>query len=78
VLLDGAYSSRPELADVLDLSVLVEAAPTTREARLGAREEADFLRQWHARWDLAEQYYFGHVRPRSAFDVVLRTDEVAA
>ena len=78
VLLDGAYSARPELADVLDLSVLVEAAPTTREARLAAREAADFLRQWHARWDPAEEYYFGHVRPPSAFDVVLQTDGVTA
>jgi uridine kinase len=78
VLLDGAYSARPELADVLDLSVLVEAAPTTRQARLEAREAADFLRQWHARWDPAEEYYFRHVRPPSAFDVVLQTDGVAA
>jgi uridine kinase len=78
VLLDGAYSARPELADVVDLSVLVEAAPATREARLAAREAADRLRQWHARWDLAEEYYFGHVRPASAFDVVVQTDGVAA
>jgi len=78
VLLDGAYSARPELADVLGLSVLVEAAPTTRAARLAAREAPDFLRQWHARWDLAEEHYFGHVRPSSAFDVVLQTDGVAA
>ena len=74
VLLDGAYSARPELADVVDLSVLVEAAPRTREARLAAREAADFLQQWHARWDLAEDYYFGQVRPPSAFDVVLQTN----
>ena len=78
VLLDGAYSARPELADVLDLSVLVEAAPITREARLAAREAPDFLRQWHARWDPAEEHYFGHVRPPSAFDVVLQTDGAAA
>src|SRR5439155_548803 len=41
VLLDGAYSARPELADVVDLTVLVEAAPTTRETRLAAREATD-------------------------------------
>jgi uridine kinase len=76
VLLDGTYSARPELADVLDLTVLVEADPTTREARLAARESRDSLRQWHSRWDLAEQYYFGHLRPPSAFDVVLQTDGV--
>ena len=78
VLLDGTYSARPELAHVLDLSVLVEAASSTREARLATREEADSLRQWHARWDLAEEYYFAHVCPPSAFDVVLQTDGVAA
>lgn len=78
VLLDGAYSARPELADILDLSVLVEAAPATRQARLAAREAADFLREWHVRWHSAEEYYFGHVRPPSAFDLVLQTDGVAA
>jgi uridine kinase len=78
VLLEGAYSSRPELADVLDLRVLVEAASSTREARLAAREASDFLRQWHARWDPAEEYYFRHVRPASEFDVVVQTDGVAA
>jgi len=78
VLLDGAYSARPELAEVLDLTVLVEAAPRTREARLKAREAADFLWQWRARWERAEEYYFGHVRPPSAFDVVLQTDGDAA
>jgi para-aminobenzoate synthetase len=78
VLLDGAYSARPELADVLDLTVLVEAAATTRQARLAAREAAHFLRQWHARWDLAEEYYFRQVRPPSTFDVVIQTDGVAA
>ena len=78
VLLDGAYSARPELGDIVDISVLVEAAPATRATRLAAREAAEFLRQWHARWDLAEEYYFGHVRPPSAFDVVLYSDGVAA
>ena len=77
VVLDGAYSARPELADVLDLTVLVEAALTTRETRLAAREAADVLQQWHARWDVAEEHYFRHVRPPSAFDIVLQTDGVA-
>jgi uridine kinase len=77
VLLDGAYSARPELADLVDLSVLVEAAKATRLARLAAREAPGFLQQWHARWGPAEDYYFEHVRPPSAFDVVLQTDGVA-
>jgi uridine kinase len=38
VLLDGAYSARPELAEVLNLSVLVEAAPATRGSRRARRQ----------------------------------------
>ena len=73
ILLEGAYSSRPELGDLIALSVLVEAPATVRAARLAAREEAAFLREWHARWDGAEAHYFTHVRPRSSFDLVVST-----
>ncbi len=70
VILDGAYSSRQELADLIDLSVLVEVDPAQRQRRLAAREDAAFLEAWHARWDDAEEYYFGRVRPPASFDLV--------
>jgi uridine kinase len=73
ILLDGAYSSRPELADLVSLSVLVEAPAPVREARLRAREEDAFLREWHERWDPAEAHYFEQVRPRSSFDLIVST-----
>jgi len=73
ILLEGAYSSRPELGDLIALSVLVDAPAAVRAARLAAREEEAFLREWHARWDAAEAHYFAHVRPRSAFDLVVST-----
>lgn len=78
VLLDGAYSARPELADVLDLTALVEATASARRARLKAREAPDFLQQWHARWDPAEDFYFTHVRPPSSFDLVVEANGDAA
>jgi uridine kinase len=78
VLLDGTYAARPELTDILDVSVLVEAAPTTRAVRLAAREAPDVLLRWHARWDAAEEHYFTCVRPPPTFDVILRTDVIAA
>jgi len=71
ILLDGAYSARPELADLIDLSVLVDVPVAVRHARLAAREDRDFLAAWHARWDAAEEHYFTHVRPRSSFDLVV-------
>lgn len=71
ILLDGAYSARPELRDLVDLAVLVDAPTATRRARLAAREEPGFLEGWHARWDEAEAYYFQTVRPASTFDLVV-------
>jgi para-aminobenzoate synthetase len=73
VVLDGAYSARPELADLIDLAVLVDAPIEVRHARLAAREEAHFLAAWHARWDAPEAYYFSQVRPRASFDLVVTT-----
>lgn len=71
IVLDGAYSSRPELGDLIDLSVFVDAPAHVRRARLAGREQPDFLDAWHARWDQAEAHFFTHVRPRAAFDLVV-------
>jgi uridine kinase len=73
VILDGAYSSRPELADLIDLSVLVHAPLPLCHERLAAREDAGFLAAWHARWDRAETYYFAYIRPERSFDLVVST-----
>lgn len=71
VLLDGLFSNRPELSDLIDLSVLVDVPIAVRHARLVAREDAAFLAAWHARWDAAEAYYLTHVRPKTAFNLVV-------
>jgi uridine kinase len=71
IILEGAYCARPELADLIDLSVLVEASVDLRRRRLDRREAPEFLAAWHARWDAAEAYYFAHVRPPSTFDLVV-------
>lgn len=78
VILVGAYSTRPELADLIDLAVLVEAPSAARLARLEAREDPDFLRQWRARWEPAEEHYFTMVRPASAFDLVLQSEATSS
>lgn len=70
ILLDGVYSARPELADLVDLAVLAEAPnDRARRQRLIAREGEAFMNAWHALWDAAEDHYFSLVRPRSAFDL---------
>ncbi|HEY2850257.1 MAG TPA: AAA family ATPase [Gemmatimonadaceae bacterium] len=71
IILDGAYSARPELADLVDLSVLIDVPATVRQQRLAARENPGFLAAWHARWDAAEAFYFTHVRPAATFDLIV-------
>ena len=73
ILLDGAYSTQPALADLIDLSVLVDAPLDLRHRRLAAREDQHFIAAWHVRWDAAEEYYFTHVRPKASFDMVVTT-----
>ena len=73
IIIDGAYSSGPQLADLVDLTVLVETSETERWTRLTRREEAEFLAQWHARWTAVEDFYFSNVRPRSTFDLIVTT-----
>jgi len=74
IVLEGAYSSRPELSDLIELSVLLDVPPSVRHRRLADREEAAFLEAWHRRWDAAEEHYLRRVRPPSGFDLVVKID----
>ena len=73
IFLDGVYSSGPQMADLVGLSILVDAPNEQRPTRLAKREEPGFLAQWHARWDAVEAFYFSSVRPRESFDVIVTT-----
>jgi uridine kinase len=72
IVLDGAYSARPEISDLIDLAILVDVPTRERHRRIAVREDDKaFLAAWHARWDAAEDYYFTHIRPASSFDLVV-------
>jgi uridine kinase len=74
IILDGAYSSGPQVADLVNLSVLIDVPTMERHRRLAAREDAVFLQRWHELWDEVEHYYFSVVRPREFFDIVVIAD----
>ena len=74
VILEGAYSCRPELHDLLDLTVLLDVPTAVRRARLLAREGDEYRADWESRWSEAEDHYFGAVMPPSRFDLVVRDD----
>jgi uridine kinase len=72
VILDGAYSARPELADLFALRVLLDVPRPTRRERLLRREGEPYRADWEARWGEAEDLYFEQLVPPESFDLVLR------
>ncbi len=78
VMLDGAYSSRRELADLIDLSILVVLPEAERQRRLQLREGEEFFSEWQAVWDEAEAHYFGVLRPPHLFDIVIERSAEAS
>jgi len=71
IVIEGAYSSSPEIGDLVDLTILIDVPIEKRHARLEAREDHDFLEKWHERWNEVEVYFFNQVRSKSSFDVVV-------
>ena len=71
VVLEGAYSARPELADLLDLRVLLDPPDDVRRAQLRGREGDEYVDGWEALWASAEVHHFGVVMPPDRFDLVV-------
>ena len=71
VILDGAYSARPELADLYGLRVLLHVPRDVRRGRLLRREGERYRAEWEERWGTAEDLYFEELMPPDAFDLVL-------
>lgn len=71
IIMEGAYSCRPELHELLDVRVLLSVPPNIRRRQLLDREGYDYRADWEARWSEAENYYFHNVMPPERFDLVL-------
>lgn len=74
VILEGVYAARPELADLIDVAVLVRADEGVRESRLLARQE--HIGPWEQQWHAAEDYYFEFVRPLTSFNMLVSEIEL--
>ena len=68
-LIDGIYSSNPDLADILNLTILIDTPANIRYMRHNNREGNDDL-EWHKLWDDAELYNFEKIRPPSSFNLI--------
>ncbi len=72
IILDGAYSARPELSDLIEFKILVESAEDIRRCRLLQREGKAFMENWHSIWDVSEDHYFTKISPPDTFDIVVQ------
>jgi len=68
IVLEGVFSAAPELSDLTDRSVLVDTPQQERLRRLRARVTPE---EWDPHWLIAEQAYFGAIRPPSSFDLIV-------
>lgn len=68
IALEGVYTGRPQLRDLVDLAVLVETAAEERRRRLTARGHGNDA--WWPRWGAAEDHYYTAICPRDSFDLV--------
>ena len=68
IILDGVYTARPELADLMDVAVYLGVDPQTRSRRYDERHNDP---DWVRFWERGEAYYFGAVRLPASFDIQL-------
>ena len=71
VVLEGVYAARPELSDLVSVSVLVRAGEAVRTARLGSRGDDP---HWAALWARGERHYFSDVLTPGTVDLVVTGD----
>jgi uridine kinase len=69
IIVEGVYASRPEFADLIDLTVLVQTPEPERHRRMLARAHGN--EAWWSRWAAAENLYFTSIRPPESFDLVV-------
>jgi uridine kinase len=74
VIVDGVYSARPELADVVDLRIILEVPSDVRSRRLADRSDPEDLAHF---WDRAEQHYFTDICPPDSFDLRLSPGQLS-
>jgi molybdopterin-guanine dinucleotide biosynthesis protein A/uridine kinase len=68
IIVDGIYTARPELADLVDAAVYLGVDPHTRASRYAARNNDP---DWARFWERGEAHYFVHVRAPASFDLQL-------
>jgi uridine kinase len=74
VLVEGVYSSRPELRPMLDAIIVVDAPRNERLRRVLARDPNSG--DWLTPWMSAEDWYLNQIRPQDIADLILLSESI--
>lgn len=69
LVLEGVYANHPDLAALIDFSILLEVPEEERERRLRDREGK--ITDWERQWHHGEKWYFENIARPENFDAVI-------
>jgi uridine kinase len=70
VLIEGVFSTRPELWHLMNIAIFIETTREERVRRMSARAQPST--SWMDQWMAAEDWYLAHVAPHRHADLVLQ------
>lgn len=74
IIIEGVYAARPELAELVDITVYLGVDTRTRAERYAEREDDP---EWLRFWERGEAHYFRVVSPPASFDLQLDDEELS-
>ena len=74
VVVEGAYSMHPELADAYDLSVFLDVSPACQRARIEKRNSPAMAERFFCEWIPLETRYFEEMGVHTRCDIVISAD----
>lgn len=71
IIVEGAYSTHPELGKYYDLSVFLDITPDLQQERIKKRNSQEKAEMFFARWIPMEQKYFEIMKVKERCDMIL-------
>ena len=76
IIVEGAYSMHPELAEYYTLSVFLEISSETQRKRIEKRNTPELAKRFHEEWIPMEQRYFTELKVKERCDLICKNEEV--
>ncbi len=74
VIIEGAYSTHPEIPDIYDLKIFLEISPETQLQRIEKRNGAEALKVFKEKWIPFENRYFDAFSIRQKCSLIITNE----